>query len=677
MKKSLVCLGLLLTAWFSSSSLWAAANIDHLFALSLEELLRVKVTGSTLTPKELKTVPAAVTVFTHKQITNLGLESLDELMNLVPGFQSYRSSQSSLSYPYSSRGRIIGNSAAEILILVDGMRLAGARTSGAGIVAPKYPLLQIERVEFIRGPGSAVYGSNAMMGVVNIITRSGVNEAGFSVGSFERRKGYVTTSKQTGHLTFDLFAALDTDGGDDYSVPNTFGSGQLNTQDPREIRDLNVKIKWRDTQMKLHHNQFKVEDFYEQGGVSNGFNQRKGKLTIWSLQQGVSWQSMASNISLDYTRSGFLTAPQLTAPGELLAISSPNSGDVLLARANFNGVREARFLWHNDWTINPYSSLQFGFEQRQIEVPEITAQNNFDLADLANLNIPIRYYGSLQASTVVQASSSRGIMGWYGQYQHSVFDTTHLTLGLRHDNFSHIGSQLSPRFALVHELSTHHSFKLLYGEAFRAPAEGELNLLNNPLLLGNPDLAPETVQSSELIWLAQWPTSGMSVGYFESRYKDAIVQIASGDNAIYDNVQQDPSKGIELEVTHQLTDAWLVRGTYTDIFDSPGQSFRESDQMASLMINFQQTNWNANLVASYQGEKSMPARDSNGERLALDGHWLLLGKLRYYLKSQLQVFIQGKNLLDNHYLTPATTANLTTGVPNRGREILTGISFEF
>ena len=77
---------------------WAAANIVYLFTLSLEELLKVKVTGSTLTPKELKTVPAAVTVFTHKQINNLGMDSLDELMNMVPGFQSYRTSLSPLSY---------------------------------------------------------------------------------------------------------------------------------------------------------------------------------------------------------------------------------------------------------------------------------------------------------------------------------------------------------------------------------------------------------------------------------------------------------------------------------------------------------------------------------------------------------------------------------------------------
>jgi len=677
MKKSLLVLPLLLAGFLPISPLWAAANIDHLFALSLEELLRVKVTGSTLTPIELKTVPSAVTVFTHQQITNLGLDSLDELMNLVPGFQSYRTSLSPISYQYSSRGRRIGNSGAEILILVDGMRLAEPRTSGGAIVTPKYPLIQVQQVEFIRGPGSAVYGSNAMMGVVNIITRTNVNEASISAGSLNRAKGYVMTSKQAGDLSFDLFAAMDVDDGDDYRLQDTFGVGVINTQDPRELADLTMKIKWQNTQLKLHHNQFKVEDFYELDGVSNGFNRRKGELTIVSLQHTFSWQTATSNVWLGYTHSSFTTAPQLSSPGDFLAISNPPSSDALFAIANFNDTREARLLWHNDWAIDFLSSLQLGLELRQIDVPEIVAHNNFDLGDLANSNIPIRYYGNLLAATPIQAASKRDIVGVYGQYQHSLFETTHLTLGLRHDDFSNIGGQLSPRLALVHELSAHHSIKLLYGEAFRAPAEGELHLLNNPAILGNVNLDSETVQSGEIIWLSQWPNSSMSLGYFESHYENAIVQIASGNTFLFDNVQQDPSKGFEWEVTHQWNDDWLLRGTYTQITDSPGQSFRESDNFASLTANFQQANWNGNVMATYQGNKNMPARDGNGERLRLDSYWQLAGKIRYFFNSDLQVFIQGKNLLGEGYLSPAVSTDLTNGIPNRGREILAGVTFEF
>ena len=677
MKRSLVIFWLLLVGFLPSSPAWAAANIDHLFVLSLEELLKIKVTGSTLTPKELKTVPAAVTVFTHRQIRNLGLDSLDELMNLVPGFQSYRSSQSPLHYPMTSRGRRIAHSGSEILILVDGMRLDEPRISGGTHIAPKFPLIQVERVEFIRGPGSAVYGSNAMMGVVNIVTRTEVDEVSMGVGSFNRRKGHLLTSEKIQDLSFDLFASWEADDGDEYQLQDTFGSGQIDTQDPRELADFNIKLKWKETRLNLHRNQFKAKNFYELAGLSNGFNRRSGEFMALMVGQSFRWQAVESNITLGYTRAGYSTALQLTAPGQLFSNSNPPSNDALLTRVNFKDGNETRIMWHNDWSNNSYDSLQFGIELRQIDSPEVIAENNFDMGDLANSNIPIRYYGSLLSTTRVQAQSRRDIAGIYVQYQQQFFDNTHLTMGLRHDEFSHIGAQLSPRFALVHELNSHHSIKLLYGEAFRAPAEGELYLLNNPVVVGNPDLVPETVQSSELIWLGQWPHSGISLGYFESRFKDAIVQVNSGNGFVFDNVEQEPSKGVELEVSHQLTESWLVGGTYTYFLETPTLSFRESDNLASFRVNYQQANWNGNLAANYQSNKDMPARDSNGERITLDGFWQLFGKVRYYLRSDLQIFIQGKNLLNKSYLTPPASTTLMQGIPNRGREILTGLTFEF
>ena len=678
MKTSSVIFSLLLAGLLPPSPSWAAANIDHLFVLSLEELLKIKVTGSTLTPKELKTVPAAVTVFTHKQILNLGLDSLDELMNLVPGFQSYRSSLSPIDYPFSARGRRIGSSGSEILILENGMRLADPRTSGGANMVPKYPLMQVERVEFIRGPGSAVYGSNAMMGVVNIVTRTHVNEAAVSVGSFERGKAHVLAQKHTADLSLDLFVSVDGDNGDDYRVQNTFGSGELDTQDPRQLSDLNVQINWRHMKFKLHHNQYEVEDFYEVDNVSNGFNQRNGELSVFSVQKAFEFKGGASNIAFDYTRSKLAFSFQITPAGALASNSSPPSTDPQFGRVTLNNTREARLLWHNDWNIHPHASLQFGVELRQITVPEAFIESNFDSADLISGATPIRYYGSLQDTVPVQARSSTEIVGLYGQYQSSVFESTHLTLGLRHDHFSKVGGQFSPRFALVHEVNRHHSIKLLYGQAFRAPTEDELHLQNNSVISGNPDLEPETVQSSELIWLAQWPTLGVSVGYFESRYKDAIAQVPGESAAAkYDNVHQDASKGFELEVNQQITDAWLLRGAYTHIFESPQQSLRESDRLGSFTLNYHQPNWNGNLSASYQGSKKMPALDDQGERLTLDSYWQLAGKLRFFINSNLQFFIQGKNLLDKVYLTPPAINELTTGIPNRGREVLTGLVFEF
>ncbi len=653
-------------------------GLSKYFTMSLEDLAKVQIIGSTLTEQALKTVPSAVTVFTHEQIKRMGLDSLDELMNLVPGFQSYRSSQTSMSFAFSSRGRRIGNPVSEIMILVDNQLVNEPRTSGSALFVTNCPLMHIERIEFIRGPGAAVYGSNAMMGVVNIVTRTDVNELSVGYGSFNRRQAYLLASQQIGDVKMDLFGRIDADDGDDYLVQDTFGPDRIYTDDPRKRANLNAKIRWHDTYLNLQYNQLEAENFYEQSGISNGFNQRSVELGSISLQQDFNWLSVSSSVWISYFLSNANSTAQFAAPGVLAGISNPASNDALFVDVDFTDYSETRFKWHNDWHINDQSSLQFGIELRHIDVPETIVKNNFDLGDLANRNFPIRYYGSLLATTAVQAESNRDIVGLYSQYQRLLFEKTSLILGLRYDKFSSIGSQLSPRLGLVQELSDHHSLKLLYGEAFRAPSENELNLTNTPDFLGNPDLKPEIVKTWELIWMGQWSHTNISLGYFENHFKDSIAQTATGTGALqYNNVYQDPAKGLEFELSHELNEHWLLRATYTYISDKPELSFREAEQLTSLMVNFQQGKWNANLIATWCDEREMLTGGSGTSRISLNDYWQLFGKVNYNFNHNWRGFVQVKNMSDEDYLTPASSSKLTEGIPNRGREIMVGVIWHF
>ena len=276
----------------ASPDIYAETLTEDFLSMSLEELLQVEITGSTLTSESIKTVPSAVTVFTHDEINRMGLDTLDELMNLVPGFQSARTSFSSLIYPFSSRGRRIAQPSAEILIMVDGQRLQDPGTSGSAEIIPKYPLINIERVEFIRGSGSSIYGSNAMMGVINIITRSDANELSASVGSFDRKQIYLQSSANMGDASVDIFAHIDTDNGDEYNLQDTFSNNRIDTDDPRTLANLNIKVHWQDTQLNIQHNQFNSENFYEADGISNDFNNRDAMLSSIALQHDFNWNQL-------------------------------------------------------------------------------------------------------------------------------------------------------------------------------------------------------------------------------------------------------------------------------------------------------------------------------------------------------------------------------------------------
>ena len=95
-------------------------SAPDLMSYSLKDLLSIDITGATLSPEKWLMVPAAVSVFSHKDISRLGVESLNELCSLVPGFQSYRSSGSGLETPFSSRGRRVSFNSAEVYVLGNG-----------------------------------------------------------------------------------------------------------------------------------------------------------------------------------------------------------------------------------------------------------------------------------------------------------------------------------------------------------------------------------------------------------------------------------------------------------------------------------------------------------------------------------------------------------------------------
>jgi len=648
------------------------------FSLSLEELMHIEITGATLTSQDINTAPSAVTVFNHQQIKRLGLSTLDELVNIVPGFQSYRSGQSPSRSPITARGRRIGGPTPELLMILDGHRLDEPRSHGVTNIIPKFSLSKVERIEFIRGPGSAIYGSNAMMAVINIITRKGVNEFNISLGSNNLAQADLLTSNSFQGIDFDFYSHVEKDDGESYQVKDAFTNSLTTTDDPQQWLDLNLRVKWKKTSMNLIYFQHESENFYELGNLSNDFNEHHGEFSSVSFKQEFNWPNFNSFIWLGHSEAGVEFKAQLTPAGAFSTISTPASSEPLLVDVDFSGVQEVRALWHNDWKINSNSSLQLGFERREIDVPQVTAGNNFDVGELVANSFPIQYYGELKQTTVIQAHTDRIILSAYSQYQHEIITNTHLTLGARYDDFSGVDSQFSPRLALVQEINKHHTVKALYGESFRAPSEGELGLTNNPVIIGNPDLKPETVKTFDLIWVGDWSDTMVTLGYFQNEFKDSIVQVSTDNNSRFTtNQDEDPSKGVEFEITHQPTDNWLLRSSYSDVLEDSGSSEKEAKEMASFMINFSQYKWNANLLAIRHGDRTTPAEVQDDPAIKLDSYWVVFSKIEYRYQQGLNFNLQAKNLFDEEYATPSRSGSAINGVPNRGREVSVGLNWLF
>ncbi|MEZ5672054.1 MAG: TonB-dependent receptor [Thiotrichaceae bacterium] len=654
----------------------SAINIGTLNRMSLEELMQVPVTGSTLTDESLKTVPSAVTVFTREQIEQMGFNYLHELLDLVPGYQTQRVIESPTLYSYSARGRRNGSQSKEVLLLLDGRILNNPRIGSSNPVMIN--LAQIERVEVIRGPGSALYGSGAYNGVINVVTRKNTNEIELEIGSLNRIATQMLGSKKGDSWQADIYVQAARDQGQSYNVDDNFNPNptvRFNTRDPMQSANLDLSLRYQNTSLHASHRQQRTKDFYVIETLRNNFNQSYHEVDQINLEQEIHWSdAIRSNLILAWEQTTQHLDTQATAPGVLAPISRPSSREPLLGKARLAG-RYWQFKWHNDWQLGNQNSAQFGLEWLDNQETEANADNNFNGEQLATAHFPIDYYGNFEHSSPIGLLNSRRALGIYGQYLYNLTHEMKLTLGLRYDNYLSIGTRLSPRVGWVYSPSNNHTLKLLYGEAFRAPTLDETSLINNPLILGNPILQHEVVKTWDVIWLTHTKNAYFSLGWFLNHYENPIsTKIVSGNIRTFANMENSRSQGLELEASHQLNGNWLFRGTFTHFTQLPDTALREADTLASLLINYERDRWNWNLTGVYHGSRAMLTGTTVQ---TLDAHWLFNSKLRYRFNKSWSGYAQVKNLADKNYQTAPQGNRLTEGVPNRGREGSIGIEYRF
>lgn len=637
--------------------------------LNLEQLREVTVTGSTQTEESLKTVPSVVTVFTREQIDRLGLDYLYELLRLVPGFQVSRNADNPFNYTFSAGGRRLGNRALEILLVVDGRLFGNPRAVGADTGISLFPLAQIERIEVIQGPGSARYGSGAYTGVINVISRQGETSAKASLGSDNRHQLDLHWSAQPGNWRSHLFLHAYGDGGQEYRLADGRTTG-----DPRRELDVNLDLQNNSQRIQAAWYRLQADDFYTLEKVLDGFNEYRQQFRHVNLEQGyqpaANW---AMKLTLAYRDGQQHFHAPLANAGELAAISRPSSREPMMAKVTFD-AHASQITLANEVDLAKRGNLQFGLDWQQAEQAETRGNTNYDLGQLV-ANQPPNYYGNFDYSVVVETAVSRETTGLYGQWIYDLRRDTRLTLGGRYDYYERIGDHISPRLGLVHQLNAVHSVKLLYGEAFRAPNFVEVALQNNPYLLGNPDLDHELVRTWNLAWIATGRNLSMEMAGFYSEYENPILASIHGATRIYINGLDQRAQGASVDVNYQLGAHWLLRTSYTHLYDLPDSAFAEAEHLAVAAVNYQQGPWNLNLSASYQGERQLIV--GNNAYSELDGYWLANGQISYRFDTKTRLSLSVKNLFGESWASPALGVGLPGGVPNRGRESSIGMEWQF
>ena len=622
-------------------------NTNSLFEMSLEELMDIEITGSTKTYKNPLSVPSSVTVFTQKDINQLGVSTLEELKNYVAGFSSRRSYDNSITQNTVTRGYQSGEAGRDILIIIDGQRLNSNWNGGTSTFDANIALDNIQRVEFIRGASSSVYGSNAFSAIINLITMKDKNQLNIKASTTS-----VNTSALLSHGSDDLqvsaFIKGVVDDGNDYTgLKDTSKNGTTTAKDSYKSQNLYLQIKYKDLSIVASHKKNKVEDFYIIGYLDNDAS-RDILSDYLRMSYDYSQEKYTSQVAISYSyksdkmRSVYLNPSLGNANADIVEVST-------------------QMEWFNSYAFSSTQNIQFGAEFQSIDSKEAkSSYENFAYKETLFANLGVRNIYSL-----------------YFQYQAEFMKNFNFTAGVRYDKYSDFGDSVNPRLALVYGVTEDTSLKFLYSSAFRAPSKVELDTVNNQTIIGNPNLQAENINTYEMIFMHQFDTQALSLSLYRNEISNLIVKEAlSGSTtaSTYKNAQNATFDGIEIEYSALFFKSFSSRFAYSNVFNKPDNTFRNTSQMFSAILNYNYANANLNLSGYYHSDVQ---NDFNGVKEKLPSYAIVNSKLSYTINNDIQVYLHLKNLLNEDYYTPTDASSLTINLPSRGREVFLGCSYSF
>ncbi len=256
------------------------AQTDVLLDMDMQQLMNVTVTSAGKRNEKYYSTAAAVYVISNDDIRRSGAMSIPEALRLAPGVEVQQPNANQFAVSIRGHNDVFSD---KLLVLMDGRALYSPTFSGVWWLVQNYPLEDIDHIEVIRGPAGAVWGSNAVNGVINIITKHARNTQGFmlSGGAGTEEKGFGTlrygwNSEQANYRAYAMIE--NRDGGIyDPAVANIWAMKPgADTPDYRKLGQAGFRMDWNAshlTQVSLIGNTYRVKEgafgYLARAGVSN------------------------------------------------------------------------------------------------------------------------------------------------------------------------------------------------------------------------------------------------------------------------------------------------------------------------------------------------------------------------------------------------------------------------
>ena len=614
---------------------------------TLEELLDMTVSTASRHEQTVRDAPSSVTIVTATEIERYGYRTLAEVLGNARGF--YVTDDRNYTYAGTrgfSRPTDYNN---RFLTMINGVSMNepiwGAVPIGEGL---SIPMDAVERIEIIRGPGSALYGTNAMFAVVNVITKIGNGVDGLQAfvnrGNFDMGQGTLLYGRE-------------------------FASGL----------DISFAGEWKNRNgVDLYFPEY--DDPATNNGIAENLDWEKsvgtvGRVTYgpWSIQ-GVTTARRTGiatgSYETDFNDSRGQSLDKLNMQ-EIRFEQNPADQSQLMLRAIHK-----MYTYEGSWIYEGSDAP----DEATTHSVVIEGQYRRDLSSTNRLIVGAEYvnhYESVYRYEDANFDQDRpySVASAFVQNEHRPTPKVILSLGARLDRYSTVGNALTPRAAVVYHPLRSTSLKLLYGEAFRAPGMYEIHYADQ-WYSANLDLETEKIRTSELVWEQRLtPRLTFTLSIYHYSLRQLIDQVETADGMIqHQNVDNATANGLELQFDKRFYRGITSYASYVYQHAEDSRSHRTLTNQPAHVLK-------AGFRAPLRGRSSISpqVRYESSRRTVwdttTDGFLLVDLRGTVGLAKHLGLSVTVRNLLNTSYSTPGGWEHLLRSIPQDGRTLILGIDY--
>ena len=503
------------------------SQVNNLFEMDLSELMNQKVITVSKFVQSSAEAASSVGVVTAEEIRQYGYRTLGEVLNSQRGM--YTSNDKNYTYVGSRGFGRPSDYNNRLIIMIDG-HILNEIVYGSSFMGNDLALNldNVERIEIIRGPGASVYGSGAMLNIINLIMKKGIETSGVNISLATGSYGKNEISAIYGDKIKDTDISFSAKGGlydgEDYYFSEL--------DDPATNSGISKRMDW--------------EKYI---GMETGITNNNLKISGAFMSRSKGIPTGAYNTDL----TGKVQSLDTRYFGEMSYRLPVKTNSSLYLRTYLDGYHYAGSYPSQGVASYDASDGRWGGAELQYYLKAgnsntITAGAEYKYASRSD------YREWDDDTTYFDHNYPFSLFSFYAQDQVRIADGLNFTAALRFDKNSEFKPAFSPRLALVYKYSPLSSVKILYSEAFRVPTLYESKYDSYGVHINNPAIRSERIRATEIAWLHKLQSSVYgTLSVYNFLIYNLIDQVIDEDTGLttFRNVGKASGHGIEYEFKYK------------------------------------------------------------------------------------------------------------------------------